>query len=161
MTGSLPVLGAGFDTPDRSAWQELVAGVLRKSGRLPEDFTGAPDDLLTNTTYDGITLRPLYTARDGAPPAGFPGLPPFVRGAAPQGTGWDVRARHANPDVAATKQAVLADLENGVTSLWLVAGAAGVPLGSLADVLHEVYLELAPVTLDAGADFAAAADELL
>ena len=31
-------LAAEFPAADRARWQELVAGVLRKSGRLPEDF---------------------------------------------------------------------------------------------------------------------------
>ena len=53
------------------------------------------------------------------------------------------------------------DLENGVSSLWLVVGGSGLPVEALADVLDDVYLDLAPVTLDAGADVAAAADALL
>ncbi|RZS36796.1 heterodimeric methylmalonyl-CoA mutase small subunit [Herbihabitans rhizosphaerae] len=157
-------LAAEFAAPERAEWQRLVAGVLRKLGAVGENFTGDAEELLASTTYDGITLRPLYTSDDVSPPAGMPGLPPFTRGSRPEGhlaTGWDVRARHADPDPVAAKRAVLADLENGVTSLWLVLGDAGLPLGSLADVLHEVYTDLAPVTLDAGADFAAAADELL
>ena len=76
-------------------------------------------------------------------------------------TGWDVRQRHADPDPAATRRAILADLEHGATSLWLVAGAAGLPVDALGGVLDEVYLDLAPVTLDAGASAAAAADALL
>ncbi|SDY70468.1 methylmalonyl-CoA mutase [Amycolatopsis xylanica] len=148
-------LAAEFGGASRAQWQELVAGVLRKSGALPEDFAGAPESRLVTRTYDGLEIQPLYTAEDAAPPAGFPGLPPFVRGAKPEGavrTGWDVRALHADPDPAAANKAVLADLEGGVTSLWL-----RVPPASLADVLNGVYLELAPVVLEPGADFEAAA----
>ncbi|HKS47946.1 MAG TPA: methylmalonyl-CoA mutase family protein [Amycolatopsis sp.] len=152
-------LAAEFGQVRRADWQRFVAGVLRKSGALPENFTGAPESLLTSTTYDGIEIQPLYTAEDQAPPAGFPGVAPFVRGARPEGsvgTGWDVRALHAHPDPAATNRAVLADLENGATSLWL-----RLPASSLADALAGVQVDLAPVVLEPGEDFENAANALL
>src|SRR5207302_2567573 len=68
----------------------------------------------------------------------------------------DVRVLHANPDPAATNRAILADLENGATSVWL-----RVPPDSLADALNEVYLGLAPIVLEPGADYEAAATALL
>ncbi|MEA5365928.1 methylmalonyl-CoA mutase family protein [Amycolatopsis sp., V23-08] len=151
-------LAAEFPQATRVQWQELVAGVLRKSGRLPEDFTGAPESKLVTRTYDGIEIQPLYTADDVPAESGFPGLPPFVRGARPQGqvtTGWDVRARFTGTDAKAVNKAVLADLEGGVTSIWLTVAP-----GAVADALNEVYLDLAPVVLDAGADYEAAADAL-
>jgi len=153
-------LAAEFPAATRDQWRELVEGVLRKSGVESADVAAA----LASPTYDGFAVQPLYTAQDSAPAAGFPGLPPFVRGNSPDGrvlAGWDIRQRHANPDPDVTRRAVLADLANGGTSLWLVAGAAGVPVDALADVLTEVYLDLAPVTLDAGAETARAADALL
>ncbi|MET0236780.1 MAG: methylmalonyl-CoA mutase family protein, partial [Kibdelosporangium sp.] len=158
------VLAAQFPTPQREQWQELIAGVLRKSGRLPEGFSGAADDLIATRTYDDILVHPLYTADDVAAPAGMPGLAPFVRGSRPEGgvtTGWDVRQRHTHPDPAVARKAVLADLEHGATSLWLVVGDAGLPISALPDVLDEVYVDLAPVTLEAGAAFLQAAATLL
>ncbi len=154
--GAEPAPAAGFEPPRRADWERLVDGALSRTGSRPED--------LITTTDDGIAIRPLYTADDAAPEAGQPGLPPFVRGARPEGnvlTGWDVRARHADPDPAAANEAVLADLEGGVTSLWLRFGADGIPLAALPDVLRGVHLDLAPVVLDAGADYAAAAESLL
>ncbi|MGX7827712.1 methylmalonyl-CoA mutase family protein [Actinokineospora sp. 24-640] len=144
----------------RAQWRDLVAGVLRKSGAVPDDRP--VETLIASTTYDGIDIAPLYTAEDTAPPAGLPGLPPYTRGARPDGhvrTGWDVRARHLDP--ATTGAAVLADLENGVSSLWLVAGTSGIPVTRLGEVLADVYLDLAPVTLEAGPEFREAAAELL
>ncbi|MGH3948586.1 MAG: methylmalonyl-CoA mutase family protein [Pseudonocardiaceae bacterium] len=167
-------LAAGFVPPTRAQWQRLVAGVLRKSGALAQgDEKTSPESLLTCTTYDGIDVRPLYTSDDlPEASAGFPGLPPFVRGNRPEGTvatGWDSRPLHSDPDVAATNKAVLADLENGANSVWLRVGAGtgrgagastALPIESLAEVLNGVYLDLAPVVLDAGADYAAAAGAL-
>ncbi|MGY1923125.1 methylmalonyl-CoA mutase subunit beta [Modestobacter sp. SYSU DS0903] len=156
-------LAAGFPDATREQWRELVAGVLRKSGagELPDPV----EDALRQTVATGVSVAPLYTAEDVAdlPAAvGVPGLPPFVRGSrvasvpAADGEltvpgGWDVRQRHADPDVARTREAIAADLENGVTSLWLVLGGGAVPVEALGEVLADVYLDLAPVTLQGGA----------
>ena len=151
-------LAAEFPAPTREQWQDLVAGVLRKSGKLPEDFQGVPESKLITRTYDGIAIQPLYTAEDVPADIGFPGLPPYVRGARAEGqisTGWDVRARFAGDDARAVNRAILADLEGGVTSIWLVLGGL-----SPADVLNEVYVDLAPVVLDAGEGFEAASEAL-
>jgi methylmalonyl-CoA mutase len=151
-------LAAEFPDANLEQWHGLVAGVLRKSGK--EVSGAAAEDALSTALEDGLRTRPLYTAHDAAPDPGFPGFAPFVRGARPEGTtagGWEVRQRHAVAD----NTAVLTDLENGVTSLWLVAGEDGIPVTSLGAVLDGVYLDLAPVVLDAGGQFQAAAEELL
>jgi methylmalonyl-CoA mutase len=150
-------LASLFDPASREQWQGLVATALRKSGLLEESAAAdTVDAVLTTHTYDGVDVLPLYTAAPAGAPApatGVPGVFPFVRGARAEGavaSGWDVRQRHAHPDPARTREAVMADLENGVTSLWLTIGPAGLPLGCLDDVLRDVYLDLAPVVLDAG-----------
>lgn len=158
-----------FPQPTREQWQRLVAGVLRKSRVIgEEDAPEHPEDLLATTTYDGIRLAPLYTADDAAPDSGVPGLPSYVRGARAAGAsldGWDVRQLHADPDPVRTAEAVLADLENGVSSVFLQTGAPGaadaLDPAELPRVLAGVLLDLAPVALDPGADFTAAADALL
>jgi methylmalonyl-CoA mutase len=155
-------LAAEFDPATRDQWRAMVDKVLRRSGADVDAHDGPVETLLSSETYDSFALQPLYTAADTAPDSGFPGLPPFTRGSRPDGAvaaGWDVRQRHADPDT--TRGTVLADLENGGTSLWLVVGPSGIPVDALPDVLAEVYLDLAPVTLDAGADVAAAAQALL
>ncbi|KZB82241.1 methylmalonyl-CoA mutase family protein [Amycolatopsis regifaucium] len=156
-------LAAEFPEASREQWRELVAGVLRKSGAIDEAFDGLPESKLVTRTYDGLEIQPLYTAEDTVGETGFPGLPPFVRSARPEGsvtTGWDVRARYARRDAKVTNTAILADLEGGVSSVWLRAGAGGVPVAELADALNEVYVDLAPVTLDAGEEYEAAATAL-
>lgn len=156
-------LAGMFPPVERDRWRELVKGVLRKSGAATDDTPlDQIEDLLTTTTYDGVAVAPLYTAADTAP--GRPGLPGYVRAAMTDSdvlAGWDVRQRHAHPDMAVSREAVTADLENGVTSLWLVAGDSGIPVEALRKVLAGVHLDLAPVVLDAGARTAAAAEVFL
>lgn len=147
------VLAGEFPEPSRTQWRELVEGVLRKSGRNIDDAPEEIEQLLASKLGEGVTVSPLYTAEDAVPGTGVPGLAPFTRGAKALGSspsGWDIRQRHADPDVAATAEAVLADLENGVTSLWLALGEGALPVDSLPAVLDKVLLDLAPIVLDAG-----------
>lgn len=146
-------LAAGFPAADRADWQALVAGVLARSG-VPVPADRPPEAALASPSYDGFEIVPLYTAADR--PAGWDG---GVAGRS--GTGWDVRARHADPDPRATNQAVLADLTNGVSSLWLVLGPAGLAVADLPTALAGVHLELAPIVLDAGDQAVPAAEVLL
>ncbi|RRQ81880.1 methylmalonyl-CoA mutase [Streptomyces griseofuscus] len=151
-------LAAEFPDATHEQWQRLVEGVLRKSGK--EVSGAAAEDALSTTLEDGLRTRPLYTARDTAPDPGLPGFAPFTRGARPAGgvaDGWGVRQRHTT----LADGAVLADLENGGTSLWLVLGEGGIPLADLGRALEGVYLDLAPIVLDAGRDTAEAAEALL
>ncbi|MEU9880384.1 methylmalonyl-CoA mutase subunit beta [Streptomyces phaeochromogenes] len=151
-------LAAEFPDATHEQWQRLVAGVLRKSGKEVSD--DAAEDALSTTLEDGLRARPLYSALDSAPDPGLPGFAPFTRGGRAEGNtlgGWDVRQRHT----AADNGAVLADLENGVASLWLAVGAGGFPVSSLGPVLDGVYLDLAPVVLEAGREVEPAARELL
>jgi len=155
------------DEQDFSAadWEAATAGVLRKLRRLAED---APDAdawaALTHTTLDGLAITPLGTRTIEVPDPGVPGAAPFTRGAVPRKRevppvvgdaeldGWDVRAWFADPDLDTTVDHVHTDLENGVNSLWLAVGEGAVPVGSLAAVLERVFVDLAPVVLDAPDD---------
>jgi methylmalonyl-CoA mutase len=151
-------LAGDFPDVPHEQWQRLVAGVLRKSGKEVEGAEA--EEALSTALEDGLRTRPLYTAHDTAPEPGLPGFAPFVRGGRAEGNtlgGWDVRQRHTVADSGA----VLADLENGVTSLWLAVGEGGIPLPELGRVLDGVYLDLAPVILDAGPEPGPAARELL
>ncbi|HEX3792285.1 MAG TPA: methylmalonyl-CoA mutase family protein [Pseudonocardiaceae bacterium] len=158
-------LAAEFPGVTRQDWRELVRAVLVRSGVAGAETASAPEDLLAAQSYDGIPIAPLYTRGDGpGSVTGLPGLTPFTRGGRPEGAtlgGWDVRARHAEPDPADANPALLADLEHGVSSLWLAVGTGGIPVDGLATALADVLLDLAPITLDPGADFAAAAEALL
>jgi methylmalonyl-CoA mutase len=138
-------------------WEKATAAVLRKSRRLADD---APDSdvwsVLGTTTLDGITITPLGTPATSAdlPDPGLPGQAPFTRGAAAtrELDGWDNRAWFADPDVERTAADVVTDLENGVNSLWLSVGPGAIPADALATILEPVFLDLAPVVLDAPAE---------
>ncbi|WP_262402444.1 methylmalonyl-CoA mutase family protein [Actinomadura sp. CNU-125] len=121
-------LAAAFPPAERDRWREMVKGALRKSGGAATDDTPLAEieGLLTRESYDGVPIGALYAAEDA--PAGRPGLAPYVREVRPDGeglAGWDVRQRHEHPDPAAAREAILADLENGATSIWLRLGEAG------------------------------------
>jgi methylmalonyl-CoA mutase len=154
------------------------------------DLAGAVfEQKLVTHTYEGIDIQPVYNRRDrpsDGDPDGFPGLPPFVRGARPLGavqTGWDLRQEYVHPDPAAANQAILDDLRGGVTSLLLrldVAGRNGLDADDpgaaewagrdglmayhaddLDRILAGVHLDMIGVTLEAGAAFLPAAAMLV
>jgi methylmalonyl-CoA mutase len=116
------------------------------------DWLALAGDLepLRTTTYDGITIEPLYSADDGVADAGLPGFAPFIRGRTAAGTraGWDVRQV---VDVSQGRGAAVAELERGATSVWLRCGPDdAIDEQSLGLVLEGVLFDIAPVVLDAG-----------
>ncbi|MEV0946660.1 methylmalonyl-CoA mutase family protein [Rhodococcus sp. NPDC049939] len=148
-------------------WQRAVAGVLAKSRRIDATELGPdPQKILETVTYDGVTVAPLYSPRDEHPEHQLPGTFPYVRGASPTrdvNSGWLVSGRFGDGDTADAEdvnRSVLDSLENGVSALWLAVGAGNLPAQSLERVLDGVLLDLAPLTLDAGADAALAARAL-
>jgi methylmalonyl-CoA mutase len=152
------VLAGEFPAVTREQWQRLVA-------RVVGDSSGgdSPERQLATITADGIEIAPLYVGDAGRPSSGYPGQAPFVRGrtAAGHRAGWDVRQRHQHPDPAVAREQIMEDLDGGVSSLWLGLGDGQIPIGALPDVLADVYLDLAPIALDAGMRFAEAADVFL
>ena len=159
-------LAADFPAATAGEWSALVDGVLRKARRIADDApAGTGVEKLVRTGPDGVPVRPLYTAADAPGTAtGVPGAAPFVRGGTPEGPvpdGWDVRQRHAEPDADTARAAVLADLENGVTSIWLAVGDGGTAVADLPHVLGDVLFDLAPVVLDARTDQVGAAEAFL
>ena len=154
----------------RARWRTAVAGVLAKSTRRDADELGPePERLLDSQTYEGFTIHPLYTALDALPEPPLPGEWPYLRGGdalRDVKSGWKVaEALPANrvAGVAAedVNAAVLAGLAEGVSALLIRVGESGVAAGQLEKVLDGVYLSMAPVILDAGADYRAACDALL
>lgn len=145
-------------------WSESAAAVLAKSRRVDvADLPDTPEALLSTSTADGLTVRPLYTRKDETPEPGLPGAFPYVRGADPARdvtAGWRVTERFGDDPavgVAAVNTEILEAMNNGTSGLWIAVGGA-VSADDLATVLDGVYLDLAPVTLDAGKNGIAAAE---
>jgi methylmalonyl-CoA mutase len=155
-------------TQGRERWRSAVAGVLAKSKRRdPADLPAEPERLLDTPTYEGFPVHALYTALDGLPEPPLPGRWPFVRGGdalRDVKSGWKVAEAFpapGRPAVAESNGAVLLALTEGVSALVLRVGETGVRAVELERLLEGVFLELVPVVLDAGADYAAAANALL
>lgn len=160
-----------IDVPERTGleqvrerWRVAVARVLAKStGKDPAELGDSPERLLETPTYDGIAVRALYTALDELPEPPLPGQWPYVRGGAAMrdsDAGWKV-AEAFPPAPAVTpgeaNAAVLDALTDGVSALVLRVGEPE----EVATLLSGVYLDLAPVILDAGSHVAGAAEALL
>lgn len=153
----------------RQRWRSAVGGVLAKSTRRdPADLPPEPERLLDSPTYEGFPVRALYTSLDALPEPPLPGDWPFVRGGdalRDVKSGWKVAEAFPAAGQKAVSDgngAVLVALTEGVSALALrVGGPDGVAAGELDRLLEGVFLDLVPLVLDAGAEFAAAADAVL
>jgi methylmalonyl-CoA mutase len=148
----------------RGRWRAAVAGVLAKTtGKDPAELGDQPERLLETPTYDGIAIRALYTALDELPEPPLPGEWPFVRGALDGGalrdvnSGWKVAEAFPSAPPGDANAAVLAALSDGVSALVIREGRPA----ELTQLLSGVYLDLVPVILDVGADYAEASGALL
>jgi methylmalonyl-CoA mutase len=153
-------------TEARDRWRAGVAGVLAKSLRTDiADLPAEPERLLDTDTYEGFAVRPLYTALDARPEPALPGQWPYTRGGDAGRdvlAGWKVLEAFPAPGhgLSDGNEAVLGALADGVSGLVLRVGADGIAATDVDRLLEGVYLELAPVLVDAGADFTAAAAAL-
>lgn len=156
-------LAAHFPERTQEQWRELVAGVVNK-GRPEDQHLSGDDAVASMRTHlvGGLDIEPLYTKSSEPAPLGVPGAMPFTRGRALRDADvpWDVRQVHDHPDAAETRKLVLADLENGVTSVWLHVGSDGLAPSDVAEALADVQLELAPVVVSSFDAQTAAADAL-
>ena len=153
----------------RGRWRSAVAGVLAKGGRRdPAESVDEPERLLDSPTYEGFPIRALYAALDELPEPALPGEWPFVRGADPRRdvmSGWKVAEEYPAAGFSGTpadgNAMVLDGLVKGVSALVLRVGGSGIAVTDLDRWLEGVYLELAPVLIDAGAQFRSAAEAML
>jgi methylmalonyl-CoA mutase len=157
----------------RARWRTAVAGVLAKStkrdGTEIAELGPEPEQMLETPTYEAAAIRALYTALDELPEPPLPGEWPYLRGAdalRDVKSGWKVTEaipanRVAGVAAEEVNSAVLAGLAEGVSALLVRVGESGVLPVQLEKVFEGVYLSMAPVILDAGADYQAAGDALL
>jgi methylmalonyl-CoA mutase len=147
---------SAFPPVSYERWREQVEAGLKGA-----DFGRR----LVTRTHEGIEVQPLYTRADWPSEedaGGFPGAPPYRRGAEAvgrMGERWDLRPRHDNPDLNAAATELAHDTSRGAGSLWLViddgaeGGPAGLPVkdaASLGALLADVPLDRVRISLDAG-----------
>lgn len=162
-------LAGGFPPADPAVWREAARKIPGGDG---------DDPAVPTTRVDGeLEVAWLYTPGDAlAPdPGGAPGQAPFVRGPDREGreTAWDIRQEHARPERQIAHAELMEDLEGGATGITVrfdraareghapgseafarTRGDDGIMVSTLDDldeVLDGVFLDLAPVALDAGA----------
>ena len=130
-------------------WEKATAAVLRKAKKLAED---APDsavwEVLTTSTLDHLEITPLGTDQVEYAATGDPGHPPFTRGTSAESTAWDIRSRFVDTNEAEANDAILEDLNGGVTSVWLTVS----PDVDFVRMLEGVQVDLAAVVLEPVAD---------
>ncbi|RIJ77519.1 methylmalonyl-CoA mutase [Nakamurella silvestris] len=129
----------------RARWEKAAAAVLRRSRRMTDDQDPAEvADLLSTRTLEGVRVPALGTAADlPVPPVRV--LPPV------RVDGWDIRIPVTDPDRARAERSVLTNLERGGSSLWVTVGPGGTDPRDLAGLLAGVFLDFAPVVLQAPA----------
>jgi len=140
-----------FPPVSKSAWLAKVEA----------DLKGASPDRLRSKTAGGIGIEPLYTAEDAvAPDAGFPGVYPYLRGAAPL-AGWIVRQEYDDPRPSVCTAQIAQDLGRGVEALWLRIGPRHgcrvLTTEGLDEVLGSTDLGATSVCLEGGSDALAVA----
>ena len=143
-------LAQAEDVHTREDWEGATAAVLRKARRMrDEDDDALVWDKLTVTTLDGIAVAPLGT------PDLLDGLQTSGR---PTRTGdWDIRSHFGAGPEKQSNEELLVDLNGGATSLWLGVGADT----DFEALLAGVFLDLAPVVLEATSDPVATARAFL
>ncbi len=123
-----------FPEANKSEWEALAAKLLN----------GLPvKDALSFTTLDGMIVDGL-SVDDGDTPAPLP----LKRASA---DGWDIRAEYRLDDPKAANEAILTDLERGVTSLHIHLNNDNASPGDLDRALDGVMLDLAPVFIEGDA----------
>ena len=129
-------LAADFPAADPNAWLTLVE----------KSLGGRPYEKLASKSYDGLTIKTLYTADPSAPNTG-------VTASGATQSGWDVRCVSSHPDPSTANKQILADLEKGAASVWLKldpTGRTGTVIksrGDLETLLDGVFLDLARFSL--------------
>lgn len=138
-------LAEGFSTWEKDVVKVLAKSARKEPGEMPSDAWRS----LIHTTPDGIAVNPLYTGLDDIPEHPAPGQFPFVRGGKREGLpdgAWHVTEHFtAGSDPKSANELLVDSLGHGTSAVSLDASAADIPA-----LLEGVFLELAPVIVDAG-----------
>lgn len=125
-----------------------------------KSLKGKPFEKLYSTTYENITIKPIYTRRDIESLAHveqYPGFPGYVRGTRPNGyiqEPWKVSQEISATSPQEWNEIVKHDLERGQTEIHLVLERLGFPVISIDDMevlFSDISLDKYSLRVDAGA----------
>jgi methylmalonyl-CoA mutase len=138
-----------FPIPSFEEWKQEVEKSLK----------GKPFEKLYSTTYENITIKPIYTRHDLEPLAHvgqYPGFPGYVRGTKPNGyirEPWKVSQEISASSPKEWNEIVKHDLERGQTEIHIVLERLGFPVTSLDDIesmFSGISLDTYSLRVDAG-----------
>jgi methylmalonyl-CoA mutase len=138
-----------FPIPSFEEWKQEVE----------KSLNGKPFEKLYSTTYENITIKPIYTRYDLEPLAHveqYPGFPGYVRGTKPNGyirEPWKVSQEISASSPKEWNEIVKHDLERGQTEIHIVLERLGFPVTSLDDIesmFSGISLDMYSLRVDAG-----------
>ncbi len=138
-----------FPAVDSKVWKEEAEKSLK----------GKPLEKLLTNTYEGITLKPLYTKEDTKNLEHineFPGFTSYKRGINPTGysvKSWEVSQELNASSLEEANRIIKHEIERGLTMLNLVLDKLESPINTLDDIrvlLDGIELEKLPLFVDAG-----------
>ncbi|UOE75309.1 methylmalonyl-CoA mutase family protein [Parageobacillus thermoglucosidasius] len=141
---------ATFPIPSFEEWKQEVEKSLK----------GKPFEKLYSTTYENITIKPIYTRRDIdllAHVEQYPGFPGYVRGTRANGyiqEPWKVSQEISAASPKEWNEIVKHDLAKGQTEIHIALEQLGFPVASLDDVeimFSDIDLDQYSLRVDAGA----------
>ncbi|HJL91362.1 MAG TPA: methylmalonyl-CoA mutase family protein, partial [Acidimicrobiales bacterium] len=135
-----------FNVHSRQDWEDLAL----------ETLSGKSIESLHEITDDEIEIKAIYSSEDQnfTNPAGVPGVTPFTRGI--KGSGyengtWDIRALIDESSTELANEAVLNELLNGSTSLFIDFEKIGInSITDLDKTLEDVFLNMTSIWLKPG-----------
>ena len=145
-------VGTAFDAPTQDDWLAAVEAALR----------GQSADTLVSDDLAGFSRQPLY--RNSEAESGLPGFAPFTRGARAVNDKfipWQIAQRAVIGRKGVDNQALLTDLQGGVSALLLDLSADSKALSGLSTLLDGVMLDIAPLSLVPGGHGMTAATALV
>ncbi len=139
-----------FPAPSFAEWKQEVEKSLK----------GKPFEKLYSTTYENITIQPIYTRHDVEKLAyieQYPGFANYIRGTRPNGyikEPWKVSQEISASSPTEWNEIVKHDLEKGQTEIHIVLERLGFPVTSLDDIeamFSGISLDTYSLRVDAGA----------
>jgi methylmalonyl-CoA mutase len=137
-----------FPQATLSSWRAVVEKELK----------GAPYDALLSRIEGELPVQPLYHDEGAIPDArsGFPGLPPYRRGAEAVRAEWVLRQEYDDPRMDVCAAHIREDLARGVDAIFLRCGVHHgtrvLTAGDLDMVLESVDLGTVSICLEPEAD---------